>query len=65
MHVIFIMFDYELRSTSGAVPGFVVRRGGGAGVGEGSGNRLRSPASPGQSSGRGPKGRSPPEALGV
>ena len=38
--------------------------GGGAWVGEGSGDRLRSPAGPRQSPGRGPGGRSTPEALG-
>jgi hypothetical protein len=32
--------------------------------GEGSGDRLRSPADPRQSPGRGPGGPSPPEALG-
>jgi hypothetical protein len=36
----------------------------GAGVCEGSGGRLRSPAGARQSSGGGPGGRSPPEALG-
>ena len=36
----------------------------GAGVGDGSGDRLRSPAGPRQSIGRGPGGRKPPEALG-
>ena len=33
---------------------------GGTKVGERSGDRLRSPASPGQNPGRGPRGRSPP-----
>ena len=46
---------------AGADPGFVVR----GGVSRrGSGDRLRSPAGPRQSPGRGPGGRSPPEALG-
>ena len=36
---------------------------GGAWVGEGSGDRLRSPAGPRQSHGRGPRGRSPLETL--
>ena len=39
--------------------------GGGAWVGEGSGDRLRSPASPGKNPGRGPRGQSPTEALGI
>jgi hypothetical protein len=52
----------QWKSIPGADPGFVVR--GGAWVGEGSGDRLRSPAGPRQSPDRGPGGRSPPEALG-
>ena len=48
---------------TGADPGFVVR--GGAWVGEGSGDRMRSPSGPGQSPGRRPRGPSPPETLGV
>ena len=46
---------------SGADPGFVVR---GAGVGEGSWDRIRSPAGPGQSPGRGPRGAKPPGSSG-
>jgi hypothetical protein len=52
----------RLPHISGADPGFVVR---GAWVGEGSGDRLRSPAGPGQNPGRGPRGQSPTEALGI
>ena len=37
----------------------------GGGVGGGSGDRLRSPACPGQNPGRGPGGKAPPEALGI
>ena len=51
------------KSLSGADPEFVVR--GGAWVGERFGDRIRSPAGPGQSPGRGPGGPSPPEALWV
>ena len=57
-----IIVHLILQKLSGADPGFVVR--GGAWVCEGSGDRLRSPAGPSQSPGRGPGGRSPPEALG-
>ena len=45
----------------GAVPGFVVR---GAWVGEGSGDRLRSPTGPGQKPVRGPRGAKPPISSG-
>ena len=37
----------------------------GALVGEESGDRLRSPAGPRQSPGKGPRGAKPPEAMGV
>ena len=40
---------------AGADLGFVVRGGGGR-VGEGSGDRIRSPAGPGQSPDKGPRG---------
>ena len=46
---------------AGADPGFVVR---GASVGEGSGDRLRSPAGPRQSPGKGPRGLSPRKLWG-
>jgi hypothetical protein len=51
----------RLKSRSGADPGFVVR---GVWVGEGSGDRLRSPAGPRQSPGRGPRGAKPPRSSG-
>jgi hypothetical protein len=38
---------------------------GGAWVGEGCGDRLRSPAGPGQNPGREPRGAKPPEALRI
>ena len=52
--------NYYVKSP-GADPGFCVR---GTKVGEGSGDRLRSPADPGLSPGRDPGGLSPPEAPG-
>jgi hypothetical protein len=52
--------NYYVKSP-GADPGFCVR---GTKVGEGSGDRLRSPAGPGLSPGRGPGGISPRKLLG-
>jgi hypothetical protein len=49
---------------TGADPGFVVRGGGGGWGGGGGGGGVSRPADPRQSPGRGPGGRSPPEALG-
>ena len=52
-----IKLMYKTVNTSqGRIQDFVL---GGTKVGDGSGDRLRSPAGPGQSPGRGPGGRSP------
>jgi hypothetical protein len=63
LFVSFLMFRFDtalLYQDSGADPGFVVR----GGVSRrGVWGRLRSPAGPRQSPGRGPRGRSPLEAL--
>jgi hypothetical protein len=50
------------RLNQGRIQDFVL---GGTKVGEGSGDRLRSPAGPGQSRGKGPGGTSPPGSSWV
>ena len=59
--MVYLQTTYELRF-SRANPGFVVRGGGGEGAsaGDGSGDRLRSPAGPEQNPGSGPRGAKPP-----
>jgi hypothetical protein len=63
--IISSLFPYFILfvSISGADPGFVVR-GCGAWVGEGSGDRLRFPAGPRQSTGRDPRRAKPPGNSG-
>ena len=53
--MVYLQTTYELRF-SRANPGFVVRGGEGASAGDGSGDRLRSPAGPEQNPGSGPRG---------